>query len=51
MVFECDVFVDTLPYGYALLEESLAFMESLGIHLEMAPKDALMRHPKDFLHL
>jgi hypothetical protein len=51
MVFECGVFVDTLPYGSALLEESLAFMGSLRVHLEKAPKDALMRHPKDYLHL
>ena len=47
MVFGCSAMVDILPYGSALLEESLAFMGDVKHPQEMAPKRALMRHPKD----
>ena len=43
--------VDTLPYGSALLEESLAFIGNVADPQEMAPKRALVRHPKDPLPL
>ena len=47
MVFGCGVIVDTLPYGSPLLQESLAFMGSTDDQQDMAPKGALVRHPKD----
>ena len=50
MVFGCGAIVDTLPYGSALLEESLAIMGSTYDQRDMAPKGALVRHPKDSLH-
>ena len=49
MVFGCGAIVDTLPYGSVLLKESLAFMVSTDDQRDMAPKDVLVRHPKDFL--
>ena len=49
MVFGCSAIVDTLPYVSALLKESLAFMESVEDQWEMAPKGALVHHPKDHL--
>ena len=49
MVFGCSAMVDTLPYGSALLEESLAFMGDVKDPREMALKRALMHHPKDTL--
>ena len=51
MVFGCGVFVDTLPYDFVLLKESLAFMGSAKNQLEMAPKDALVHHTKEPLIL
>ena len=47
MVFGCGVFIDTLAYGSALLEESLAFMGSVEDQRVMAPQSALVHHPKD----
>ena len=47
MVFGCGALVDTLPYGSALLEESLAFMSNAEDSEQMAPKDTLVCHPKD----
>ena len=47
MVSRCGVIVDTLPYGSVLLEVSLAFMGSRDDEHDMAPKVALVRHPKD----
>ena len=47
MVFGCGALVDMLPYGFALLEESLAFIGNAEDPQKMAPKDALVRHPKD----
>ena len=38
MVFGCGALVDTLPYGSALLEESLAFMSNVEDSEQMAPK-------------
>ena len=49
MIFRCGVIVDTLPYGSALLEEALAFMGSIDNQRDIAPKGALVRHPKDSL--
>lgn len=51
MVFGCDAIVDTLPYGPALLKESLAFMGFVEDQWEITPKGALVRHPKDHLLL
>ena len=51
MVFGCSAIVDTLPYGSALLEESLAFMGDVEDPREMIPRQALVRHPKDLLLL
>jgi hypothetical protein len=47
MVFGCGAFVDTLPYGSALLEESLAFMRNDEDQQKMVSQDTLVRHPKD----
>ena len=47
MVFGCGVTMDTLPYGSALLEVSLAFMGNTDNQWDMAPNDALVRHPMD----
>ena len=44
MVFGCGVVVETLPYGSALLEESLAFMESVEDQRKMAPHSTLVHH-------
>ena len=49
MVFWCVAIVDTLPYEYALLEKSLAFMGSVEDQWKMIPKGALVCHPKDLL--
>ena len=38
--------MDILPYGSALLEESLAFMGGMDDQRDMAPNNALVRHPK-----
>jgi hypothetical protein len=40
MVFGCSTFVDTLLYGSALLEESLAFMGNVEDSRDMAPRRA-----------
>ena len=50
MVFGCSAIVDTFSFGSALLEESFAFMRDVGDTREMAPRHALVRHPKDPLH-
>ena len=50
LVSECSAIVDTLPYGSALLEESLAFIGGTDNQRDMAPNNALMHHPKDLLH-
>ena len=47
MVFGCNAILDTLPYGSALLEESLAFIGNVEDPQKMAPRHALVRHPKD----
>ena len=47
MVFECGAIVDTLPYGSALLEESLAFMGGKENEIDVARNNALVRHSKD----
>ena len=47
MISGCSAIVDTLPYGSALLEGSLAFMGDVEDPREMAPMNALVRHPKD----
>ena len=44
VVFGCGALVDRLPYGSALLEESLAFMGNAEDPQKMAPT---VRHPKD----
>ena len=49
MVFGYGALVDTLPYGSALLEESLAFMGCVEALQKKAPKDALVRYPKDLI--
>ena len=49
MVFGCGAFVDTLPYGSALLDESLVLMMNVEDQWEMIPKSALVRHPNDHL--
>ena len=46
MILGCGALVDILSYSFVLLEESLAFMGSAEDQQEMAPKDALERHPK-----
>ncbi len=46
MFFGCGEIVDTLPHASKLLEESLAFMESVEDQLEMAFKAPLVLHPK-----
>jgi hypothetical protein len=51
MVFVCGAFVDVLPYGSTLLEESLAFMGSAEDEQEMVSQDTLVRHSKDPLPL
>ena len=50
MVFGYSVIVDTLPYAAALSEESLVFMGDIDDPRYMAPRRALVRHPKDPLH-
>ena len=47
MVFGCGVVLDTLPYGSALLEESLAFMGSADNQRQMAPHSTLVHHSQD----
>jgi hypothetical protein len=47
MVFGCGTFVNTLPYGSALLEESLAFTGSAEDQQEIVSHDTFVRHPKD----
>ena len=47
-VLGCGVIVNTLLYGFALLEESMAFMRSTKDQREMAPKATLVRHANDF---
>ena len=47
MVFGCGAIVDTLPYGFALLEELLAFMGVTDDPRDMAPRGALVRHSKN----
>ena len=47
MVFGCSYIVDTLPYISALLKGSLAFVGNTEDQQEMAPKGALVHHPKD----
>ena len=47
MVFGCGAIVETLPCGFALLEELLAFMGSTYDQRDMAPKGALVDHSKD----
>ena len=47
MVSRCGAFIDTLPYGFSLLGESLAFMGSAEDQYDMAPQSALVCHPKD----
>ena len=49
MILGCRVFIDTLPYGPALLEESLVYMGNVEDQQEMALQSALVRHPKYFL--
>ena len=46
-VVGCGAILETSPYGAILLEKSLAFMGSVKDHREMAPRGALVRHPKD----
>ena len=46
MVFGCGVIADTLPYGFALLEESLAFIGGTYDQRDMAPNNALVCHAK-----
>ena len=48
-VLGCDAIVDTLSYAFILWEESLAFIGSVEDQREMAPKGALVHHPKDSL--
>ena len=45
--FGCGAFVDTLPYGSALFEESLALIENVEDQQKMVFKNTLVRHPKD----
>ena len=47
MVFGCGAFIDTLPYGSALLKESLTSMGSVEDQRAMAPQSTLVRHPND----
>ena len=51
MVFGCGALVNTLPYGSALLEESLASMSNAKNSKQMAPKDTLVCHPREPLLL
>ena len=47
VVSGCSAIVDTLPYGSALLEESLAFMGDVEDPRDMTLRRALVGHPKD----
>ena len=47
MVFGCGAIMDTLPYAVTLLEESFAFIGSFQDQQEIAPKGALVHHPKN----
>lgn len=49
-VFGCGAFVDTLPYDFVLLEESLTFMGSVEDQREMTHEDELVCHPKNPFH-
>ena len=49
MVFGWSSIMDKVPYISVLLEESLAFMGSVEDPREMAPRNVLIRHPKDLL--